>query len=167
MTAQTTSPATDIDHIPALRILESEAVHIIREVVAELENPVLLFSGGKDSIVLLHLAEKAFRPHPLPFPILRQGDETRAAALLEFFQYRFPLDIPKISSETIHWHTYGSMKIVVRRSAQCASTARAPIAGSSRRAVRYVWNATRNDSRIASLARDRSITLSAPRFCAP
>ena len=70
MTAQTTSPATDIDHIPALRILESEAVHIIREVVAELENPVLLFSGGKDSIVLLHLAEKAFRPHPLPFPIL-------------------------------------------------------------------------------------------------
>ena len=45
-------------------------MHIIREVVAELERPVLLFSGGKDSIVLLHLAEKAFRPHPLPFPIL-------------------------------------------------------------------------------------------------
>ncbi|MFT4088198.1 MAG: sulfate adenylyltransferase subunit CysD, partial [Gordonia sp. (in: high G+C Gram-positive bacteria)] len=47
-----------------------EAVHIIREVVAELERPVLLFSGGKDSIVLLRLAEKAFRPGPLPFPIL-------------------------------------------------------------------------------------------------
>ncbi|GED99238.1 sulfate adenylyltransferase subunit CysD [Gordonia crocea] len=70
MTTSTTTVDPAIDHIPALRILESEAVHIIREVVAELENPVLLFSGGKDSIVLLHLAEKAFRPHPLPFPIL-------------------------------------------------------------------------------------------------
>ncbi len=62
--------AEDVEHVPALRVLEAEAVHIIREVVAELERPVLLFSGGKDSIVLLHLAEKAFRPHPLPFPIL-------------------------------------------------------------------------------------------------
>ena len=51
-------------------MLEAEAVHIIREVVAELEKPVLLFSAGKDSIVLLRLAEKAFRPSPLPFPVL-------------------------------------------------------------------------------------------------
>ena len=50
--------------------LEAEAIHIIREVGAELERPVLLFSGGKDSIVLLRLAEKAFRPAPLPFPIM-------------------------------------------------------------------------------------------------
>jgi len=50
-----------------LRVLEAEAVHILREVVAELERPVLLFSGGKDSIVLLRLAEKAFAPVPLPF----------------------------------------------------------------------------------------------------
>src|SRR3954451_14122986 len=48
--------------------LEAEAIHIIREVAAEFERPVLLFSGGKDSIVLLRLAEKAFRPAPLPFP---------------------------------------------------------------------------------------------------
>ena len=53
-----------------LRVLEAEAVHILREVVAELERPVLLFSGGKDSIVLLRLAEKAFAPVPLPFPVL-------------------------------------------------------------------------------------------------
>ncbi len=59
-----------IDHVDELRALEAEAVHIIREVVAELERPVLLFSGGKDSIVLLRLAEKAFRPSPLPFPVL-------------------------------------------------------------------------------------------------
>jgi len=53
-----------------IRSLESEAIHVMREVSAEFERPVLLFSGGKDSIVLLRLAEKAFRPAPLPFPIM-------------------------------------------------------------------------------------------------
>ena len=53
-----------------LRTLESEAIHVMREVAAELERPVLLFSGGKDSIVLLRLAEKAFRPGPFPFPLM-------------------------------------------------------------------------------------------------
>src|SRR6202051_297545 len=53
-----------------LRALESEAIHVMREVAAELEKPVLLFSGGKDSIVLLRLAEKAFRPAPFPFPLM-------------------------------------------------------------------------------------------------
>jgi sulfate adenylyltransferase subunit 2 len=50
--------------------LESEAIHIMREVAAERERPVLLFSGGKDSIVLLRLAEKAFRPGKFPFPVM-------------------------------------------------------------------------------------------------
>ena len=50
--------------------LESEAITIIREVTAECQSPVLLFSGGKDSIVLLKLAEKAFRPARFPFPIM-------------------------------------------------------------------------------------------------
>src|SRR3954462_5596839 len=53
-----------------LDTLESEAVHVMREVAAELERPVLLFSGGKDSLVLLRLAEKAFRPGRFPFPLL-------------------------------------------------------------------------------------------------
>jgi sulfate adenylyltransferase subunit 2 len=53
-----------------LDVLEAEAIHIIREVAAELEKPVLLFSGGKDSIVLLRLAEKAFRPGPIPFAVM-------------------------------------------------------------------------------------------------
>jgi sulfate adenylyltransferase subunit 2 len=53
-----------------LQALESEAIHVMREVAAELERPVLLFSGGKDSIVLLRLAEKAFRPAPFPFPLM-------------------------------------------------------------------------------------------------
>jgi len=57
-------------HLTHLRTLESEAIHVMREVVAEFERPVLLFSGGKDSIVLLRLAEKAFRPAPFPFPVM-------------------------------------------------------------------------------------------------
>ena len=53
-----------------LEVLEAEAIHVMREVAAELSKPVLLFSGGKDSIVLLRLAEKAFRPAPFPFPLM-------------------------------------------------------------------------------------------------
>ncbi|HSZ70704.1 MAG TPA: sulfate adenylyltransferase subunit CysD, partial [Solirubrobacteraceae bacterium] len=57
-------------HLSHLRTLEAEAVQVMREVAAEFERPVLLFSGGKDSIVLLRLAEKAFRPAPFPFPLM-------------------------------------------------------------------------------------------------
>jgi sulfate adenylyltransferase subunit 2 len=53
-----------------LDALEAESIHVFREVAAELERPVLLFSGGKDSLVLLRLAEKAFRPGKFPFPIM-------------------------------------------------------------------------------------------------
>ena len=62
-----TDPIVRLSHLDAL---ESEAIHIMREVAAELERPVLLFSGGKDSIVLLRLAEKAFRPGRFPFPLM-------------------------------------------------------------------------------------------------
>ena len=57
----------DVHH---LGWLESEAIHILREVAGQCHNPALLFSGGKDSLVLLRLAEKAFRPGPFPFPLL-------------------------------------------------------------------------------------------------
>src|SRR6516162_633567 len=53
-----------------LRWLESESIHILREVVAEAGNPVMLYSIGKDSSVMLHLARKAFYPSPVPFPLL-------------------------------------------------------------------------------------------------
>ncbi|MGD1224031.1 phosphoadenosine phosphosulfate reductase family protein, partial [Streptomyces krungchingensis] len=56
-----------LSHLDAL---ESEAVHIFREVAGEFERPVILFSGGKDSIVMLHLALKAFAPAAVPFSLL-------------------------------------------------------------------------------------------------
>ena len=66
--AATPRPAGyDVGH---LQELEAEAIHIMREVAAEFERPVLMFSGGKDSIVLLRLAEKAFRPARFPFPLM-------------------------------------------------------------------------------------------------
>src|SRR3954467_12736619 len=71
-------------HLPHLRTLESEAIHVMREVAAEFEHPVLLFSGGKDSIVLLRLAEKAFRPAGFPFPILHVDTGHNFPEVIEF-----------------------------------------------------------------------------------
>jgi sulfate adenylyltransferase subunit 2 len=67
-----------------LRALESEAIHVMREVAAELSRPVLLFSGGKDSIVLLRLAEKAFRPAPFPFPLMHVDTGHNFPEVIEF-----------------------------------------------------------------------------------
>jgi sulfate adenylyltransferase subunit 2 len=62
-----TAPSPRLSH---LQSLEAEAIHILREVVAEIERPVMLYSIGKDSAVMLHLARKAFYPAPLPFPLM-------------------------------------------------------------------------------------------------
>jgi sulfate adenylyltransferase subunit 2 len=67
-----------------LRTLEAEAIHVIREVAAEREHPVLLFSGGKDSIVLLHLAHKAFRPASIPFPVMHVDTGHNFPEVIEF-----------------------------------------------------------------------------------
>jgi sulfate adenylyltransferase subunit 2 len=67
-----------------LGVLESEAIQIMREVAAEFERPVLLFSGGKDSIVLLRLAEKAFRPGRFPFPLMHIDTGHNFAEVIEF-----------------------------------------------------------------------------------
>jgi sulfate adenylyltransferase subunit 2 len=67
-----------------LDALESESIHIMREVAAECENPALLFSGGKDSIVMLRLAEKAFRPAKFPFPLVHIDTEHNFPEVIAF-----------------------------------------------------------------------------------
>ena len=71
---------TDLNH---LRRLEAESIHILREVVAEAERPVMLYSVGKDSAVMLHLAKKAFYPAPPPFPLLHVDTTWKFQAMYE------------------------------------------------------------------------------------
>jgi len=76
--------STDRRTLSHLDELESEAIHIMREISAERERPVLLFSGGKDSIVLLRLAEKAFRPARFPFPVMHVDTGHNFPEVIEF-----------------------------------------------------------------------------------
>ena len=71
-------------HLDHLQLLETEAIHIMREVAAEFERPALLFSGGKDSICLLRLAEKAFRPSDIPMPFLNIETGHEFPELIDF-----------------------------------------------------------------------------------
>src|SRR5205823_13131981 len=75
------TPRRSLGHLDAL---EAEAVFVMREAAAELERPVLLFSGGKDSAVLLRLAEKAFRPGRFPFPVMHVDTGHNFPEALEF-----------------------------------------------------------------------------------
>ncbi|GAA1535109.1 MULTISPECIES: sulfate adenylyltransferase subunit CysD [Brevibacterium] len=98
-----------IDHAPlsineplsTLDVLESEAIHIIREVAAEFEKPVLLFSGGKDSVTVLHLAAKAFWPAKIPFGLLHVDTGHNFPEILQFrdetaARYGIELSVAKV-----------------------------------------------------------------------
>src|ERR1700751_1958121 len=71
-----------------LDVLEAESIHIMREVAAEFERPALLFSGGKDSIVMLALAAKAFPPAPIPSPVMHVATGHNSPEVLEFRDHR-------------------------------------------------------------------------------
>ena len=81
LTPDSTLTASRLDH---LRVLEAESIHIFREVVAEFERPVMLYSIGKDSSVLLRLAQKAFYPGPIPFPLLHVDTTYKFREMIEF-----------------------------------------------------------------------------------
>ncbi len=80
-----TAPTYELSHLQAL---EAESIHIMREVAAEFERPVLLFSGGKDSIVMLRLAEKAFWPARIPFPVMHIDTGHNFPEVIEFRDHR-------------------------------------------------------------------------------
>ena len=83
------TPERKVSGVPLARTshlhrLESESIHIIREVAAEFKNPVMLYSIGKDSAVMLHLMMKAFYPSPPPFPMLHVDTTWKFKAMYEF-----------------------------------------------------------------------------------
>jgi sulfate adenylyltransferase subunit 2 len=100
-----------------LDVLESESIHMMREVAAEFERPVLLFSGGKDSIVMLALAERAFWPARMPFPVMHVDTGHNFAEVLEFRDQRVEevgarlivasvqesIDAGRVTEETGRW----------------------------------------------------------------
>ena len=74
----------DTKQLTHLKQLEAESIHIIRDVVAEFDNPVMMYSVGKDSAVMLHLALKAFAPAKLPFPLLHVDTLWKFKEMIEF-----------------------------------------------------------------------------------
>src|SRR5260370_9693692 len=84
-TLRSTMVTTHPDYLLSqLDVLEAESTHVMREVAAEFERPVLLFSGGKDSIVMLALAERAFAPARIPFPVMHVDTGHTSAQVTEF-----------------------------------------------------------------------------------
>jgi sulfate adenylyltransferase subunit 2 len=109
-----------------LDVLEAEAVHVMREVAAEFERPVLLFSGGKDSVVMLRLAEKAFWPAQIPFPIMHVDTGHNFGEVLEFRDRRVrelgvrlivasvqdSIDAGRVREETRRWASRNRLQTV-------------------------------------------------------
>ena len=106
------------DYLPSqLDVLEAESIHIMREVAAEFERPVLLFSGGKDSLVMLALAERAFWPARIPFPVMHVDTGHNFPEVLEFRDRRVAeagarlvvasvqesIDAGRVAEETGRW----------------------------------------------------------------
>src|SRR5436305_8297417 len=87
MTDATTHEPSTYEH-SHLDALEVECIHIFREVAAEFERPVLLFSGGKDSVVMLHLATKAFWPAAVPFPVMHVDTGHNFPEVIEYRDQR-------------------------------------------------------------------------------
>lgn len=101
---------------PHLKALENEAIHIFREVAAEFERPVMLYSVGKDSSVLLHVARKAFYPEPVPFPLLHVDTGWKFSQMIAFrdaVAKDYALDLrvhsnPRGKAENLSPFTHGS-----------------------------------------------------------
>ncbi|MGH3272981.1 MAG: sulfate adenylyltransferase subunit CysD, partial [Streptosporangiaceae bacterium] len=118
------SPRTDY-LLSQLDVLEAEAIHVMREVAAEFERPVLLFSGGKDSVVMLALAQRAFAPAHVPFPVLhvdtghnfpevlkfRDRQTAEAGARLMVASVQDSIDAGRVAEETGRWASRNRLQI--------------------------------------------------------
>jgi len=109
-----------------LDVLEAESIHVIREVAAEFERPVLLFSGGKDSVVMLALADKAFRPARIPFPVMHVDTGHNFGEVIEFRDQRVAelgvrlivasvqdsIDAGRVSEESGRWASRNRLQTI-------------------------------------------------------
>ena len=109
-----------------LDVLEAESIHVIREVAAEFERPVLLFSGGKDSVVMLALAEKAFRPARIPFPVMHVDTGHNFREVIDFRDQRATelgvrlivasvqdsIDAGRVAEETGRWASRNRLQTI-------------------------------------------------------
>jgi sulfate adenylyltransferase subunit 2 len=109
-----------------LDVLEAESIHVIREVAAEFERPVLLFSGGKDSVVMLALAEKAFRPARIPFPVMHVDTGHNFREVIDFRDRRAAelgvrlivasvqdsIDAGRVAEETGRWASRNRLQTI-------------------------------------------------------
>jgi sulfate adenylyltransferase subunit 2 len=119
------APVRNDYSLSQLDVLEAESIHIIREVAAEFERPVLLFSGGKDSIVMLGLAERAFWPAKVPFPVMHVDTGHNFPEVLEFRDRRVAeagvqlivasvqasIDAGRVAEETGRWASRNRLQI--------------------------------------------------------
>src|ERR1700678_3640328 len=102
------SPPTPVGPSPRLnhlRLLEAESIHILREVASEFERPVMLYSIGKDSSVMLRLAQKAFYPAPIPFPLLHIDTGFKFAEMLTFRDEM----AREVGAELLVWRNVGAI----------------------------------------------------------
>src|SRR5437764_4677197 len=120
------TPVRNDYSLSQLDVLEAESIHIIREVAAEFERPVLLFSGGKDSIVMLALAERAFWPAKVPFPVMHVDTGHNFPEVLEFRDRRVAelgvqlvvasvqesIDAGRVAEETGRWASRNRLQTV-------------------------------------------------------
>src|SRR5215831_17888957 len=109
-----------------LDVLEAESIHVMREVAAEFERPVLLFSGGKDSIVMLALAERAFSPAKIPFPVMHVDTGHNFPEVMDFRDHRVAelgvrlvvasvqdsIDAGRVAEETGRWASRNRLQTV-------------------------------------------------------
>src|SRR2546421_7784692 len=113
--------AWEISH---LQVLEAESIHILREVASEFQRPVMLYSIGKDSSVMLRLAQKAFHPGPIPFPLLHVDTTYKFREMIEFRdRYTTEVGVRLIATFATHSNRLlDAPRCRPSRSARCMAT---------------------------------------------